>query len=135
MKKKYYYKGKVLVAGERLGHCFCLVKDIEKILCFTGKYYFAIGGVYEIDVNDKMIKTGDINYCEEDCKDRSLVESWQVESVMNETEDKRRRARKKLAKERANIEHMRLEEIKEKIKYDRAFKKLVYFYLLDGGFF
>ena len=54
---------------------------------------------------------------------------------MNETEDKRRRARKKLAKERANIEHMRLEEIKEKIKYDRAFKKLVYFYLLDGGFF
>lgn len=136
VKKKYVYTGYRILSGYKLGHAFALIEDMKEHLYFTDRKTFAIGGIYEMDMNEDesgRFKLG--GYTGEDFDGSGLVSKWRVVSAENKADYQSKQMEKKKVKLSADIGEMTINELKEKCKTERSFRNTVLFYLVGARLF
>lgn len=134
-KKKMYYAGKRRIGKSgTLGHCFIEMKRGKEgsNTCFRDNKNYCIGAMYEITyLEENKLKIG--SYLKKDLENQELLKEWIQEELYHKSFYNEEKQRKAFAKEGEKIiENMTLKELKEKVKSDWRFKKIIFYWLMNG---
>ena len=135
MKNEMYYKGKVLVKGNKLGHHFIELKDGEEKsqICFTDRKNYAMGGLYEVEhFNDNKLKIG--KYLDKDITDIKVFEEWKKEDAECKARYEMERNEKIFVNKRNKgmYDNLTISELKEKCNNNYVFRKMMVYAILGG---
>jgi hypothetical protein len=134
-KKEMYYRGKVMLQKDRLGHQFLEFRNGQQVseINFIDKKSYGFGCLYEVTIiNEKQLRIG--NYLNKDMNDQKVLEKWKIENLAHKTRFETSKQNKKFLVERNKglYENMTLKELKEKCDGDYEFRKII-LYAICGG--
>lgn len=135
MKVKMYYRGRIVLKGNSLGHQFLrIIKGkIVKELNFISTTRYGLGGLYEVELFDKgQLKVG--KYLEEDIKDVELFEKWKLEDASAKAYYNEERQHKIFVNKRNKgmYDNMTIGELREKCKSQYLFRRLMLYAVMGG---
>ena len=134
-KVKMYYRGKILLKADKLGHYFCeldeKLKETNKIF-FTDKRSFAFGYLYEVELwDDGKLKIG--KCLDEGLKDADLLKDWEVEHLSWISRYEEAKSNKMFVREsKKGFENITLGELRERCLANSRFRMAVLHWVMGG---
>jgi len=130
-----YYAGKRRLSDGKLGHFFQELKDGKPIkdLGFSNKSYYALGSQYRI----LFLPEGKIRMqerIEDKTVDKEILKIWIKEELEEKALFEETRQKKLfIKKSEEEIMNMTLKELKENCQGDWRFRKVIFYWLMNGG--
>jgi len=132
-----YYAGKRRTNDNRLGNYFIELKDGKgeelSHTLFVDKNDYALGYAYEVGMlADNKIRMGQC--LKAGVMDTELLDEWTKEDALSKATHQERKQEESFAREsKKGFENMTLRELKDKCNNNWNFRKVIFYWLMNGG--